>query len=288
MTSYGQGAKDAPGARVFIEIHTVNKKNLEINCYMPREMRRFESLMRSQITQAISSGQVTLHVQTTFHKDAPIRLAAHLPFAKQLQQEYEKIQEHLGLDKEPITLALLARHNELWAVEENQGLLSEVEPILLAALKEALENCLMMKREEGAALKKDLVTRIKTLKELTASIQKIAEKEPARYREKLTELYEKLKIASLDEERILREIALFSEKIDISEEITRLLSHCSQFENLLESHEAVGKTLDFLSQEIQRETNTIASKSQNIEITRHVVTMKTEVSRIREQVMNVE
>lgn len=288
MTSYGQGAFDAPGARVFVEIHTVNKKNLEINCYMPREMRRFESVMRSHITKEISGGQVTVHVQTTFHKDAPIRLAAHLPFAKQLQQEYEKIQDHLGLAKEPVTLSLLARHNELWAIEENQALLGEVEPILIKALQDALANCLNMKKEEGSALKRDLKARLDLLKTLTHEIQTIASSEPDRYREKLTELYEKLKIASTEEDRILKEIAIFSEKIDISEEITRLLSHLSQFEGLLDSQEPIGKTLDFLSQEIQRETNTIASKSQSIDIIRRVVTMKTEVSRIREQVLNVE
>lgn len=288
MTSYGQGAADAPLGRIFIEIHTVNKKNLEINCHMAKEMRRFDPLIRGRVAQVISGGQVTVHMQVTFHKDAPIRLAAHLPFAKQLQEEYQKIAIHLGLKDSDVSLSLLAEHEELWAVEENRALLDEAEPIIIQALEQALGRALSMKKQEGLALKKDLLTRIALIRTLTLEIQELAHDEPSRYRSKLTELYEKLKISSLEEERILKEIALFAEKIDISEEITRLLSHTDQFTILLEGTDPLGKTLDFLSQEIQRETNTIAAKSQNIAITRRVVTMKTEIARIREQVMNVE
>lgn len=286
MTSFGQGTVDVPLGRIFVEIHTVNKKNLEISCFMAKELKRFEQTVRTIVAKAISCGYVTVHVRAVFHKDAPVRLAAHIPFAEQLKREYEKIGEALGL-RETVSLSLLGAHKELFAEEENQLLLDQLEPLLEQATTQALENCRLMKKREGDALRADFQARLQLLQEQTELIQTLAKDEPHHYREKLKSLLERLE-TSLDEERMAREILLFAEKIDISEELTRLLSHFEQASHLLQSEEAVGKTLDFLSQEIQREVNTIASKSQNLAITRAVIVMKTEVARIREQVMNVE
>ncbi len=288
MTSYGQGALDAPEARISIEIHTVNKKNLEINCHMPRELRCFDPLVRTLVSKSISAGQITVHIQATFHREAPVRLLANIPFAKQLQEAYQSIENQLGLEKSPLTIEILSQHPELFIREENSSILTQIEPILRKALEKALDHCQMMKKQEGQALKKDFQMRLTLLKEETALIQKISLTEPSRYREKLQDMYEKLKITPLDEERILREIALLSEKIDTTEEITRLLSHYTQFAKLLESLEPIGKTLEFLSQEMHREINTLSSKSQNITIINSALKMKAELARIREQVMNVE
>lgn len=288
MTSYGQGAAETPEARISIEIQTVNKKSLDISCHLPRQLRRFDPLIRSRLSSVISSGQVNLHLAASFPQDAPVRMAAHLPFARQLKAEYEKIADSLQLDRSEISLALLSQHEELFAVEENQPLLESIEPLILEALEKALRASLQMKEKEGAALQQDFLQRLSLIRKSTDKIALLAKDEPLRYAEKLQELYEKLKFASVEEERVLREIAIYAEKVDISEEITRLYSHLEQFSSLLKSADSIGKTLDFLSQEIHREINTIGSKSQNIEITKETLIMKTEVARIREQVMNVE
>lgn len=288
MTSYGQGIAEAPEARISIEIQTVNKKSLEIACHLPRQLRRFDPLIRNRLSNVILAGQINLHLTASFHQDAPIRMTAHLPFAKQLKVEYEKIADSLQLDRAEISLELLSKHEELFAVEENQLLLENIEPLILQALEKALQASQQMKEREGAALQQDFFQRLAILRIATDKIALLAKDEPLRYREKLQELYEKLKLASVEEERVLREIAIYAEKVDISEEITRLYAHFEQFNSLLKSVEPIGKTLDFLSQELHREINTIGSKSQNIEITRETLRMKTEVARIREQVMNVE
>ena len=288
MTSYGQGVFDAPEARITIEIHTVNKKNLEINCHMPRELRYFETMVRALILKSITSGQIMVHIQVAFHQEALIQLSVNIPFVKQLQQAYQQIEIELGLKKKPITLEILSQYPELFIREENSSILIKIEPALREALQKALNQCLLMKKEEGLALKKDFEMRLEVLKEETILVQKISSTEPARYREKLEDLYAKLMITPFEEDRILREIALLSEKIDITEELTRLFSHYNQFSDLLESSEPVGKALDFLSQEIHREINTLSSKSHNLMIIKAVLKMKTELARIREQVLNVE
>lgn len=282
MTAYSRAmSSEVEGQKWTVEIHSVNRKTLDLNLYLPRELLFLDVEIRKLIQESLQRGQV--NVRVTLEKE---RQSAALPLMKKMKSGWEKTAKELGYAKETITLPfLLAQIDQTSSGEMG----TKVQNELKKAVSNALTCLVKMKEVEGKALAADLLKRIKTLKDNVQTMEKLGTKAPEIYREKLLLRLKEILEEPLEDERILREVALFAEKADITEEITRLKSHLSQFADLLKSKgESIGRTLDFLIQEILREINTVSSKSAELSLTQVAISSKAELEKIREQVQNIE
>jgi uncharacterized protein (TIGR00255 family) len=210
--------------------------------------------------------------------------------AKAYVKEFKRLAKELKLTNSEVTLDLLLRAPGVMQAGEDDTEAEDYWPDLQKALQQALAEMLKMREREGKSLEKDLVSRMKEMKQAVQRIAKRAPEVQVRYRE---QLQQRIKSAGLDmpqveDERLIKEVVYFADRSDITEELTRLQSHFGQFDASLKSKEPVGRTLDFLSQEMNREVNTIGSKANDAEIAREVVTIKAELERFREQVQNIE
>ncbi len=287
MTGFGRGVVDAPLGRLIAEIQSVNRKHFEVAVHLPRELSRFENEIRKWVAESISRGFVTVRMQFIPSKEALQDLLPDLEILKALKSGWEKLSSQLGLDPQKIDLPFIAGY--VPAAQKNDLLQDQDLPLLEQCVNTALQGLLNMKKQEGKALSKDVQGRLDAIKKMVSSIGEFSPDATGKMRQKLLD-----KIAAVlpkneeMDERIVREVALFAEKVDIAEELIRLQSHFSQFEECLRSKGAVGRKMEFVVQEIGREINTIGSKSCEAKISYLVVEMKSELEKIREQIQNIE
>ncbi|MBR1998172.1 MAG: YicC family protein [Akkermansia sp.] len=288
MTGFGAACAPLHNATLRVEIGGVNRKQTEISVSLPRAWAELESQVRELVAGAVSRGRVnvTISLQTSASGGGIISVNKNKLAA--LQACMAEVANTLQHPVEP-TLDALVRLGII--AEESEGDIPPETAWVAAepAIKEALQAFLSLRAEEGANLRADLLGRINTLREYREQLIARASGVPTRYREQLMKRLEESGLPlPADDERIIKEIALFADRCDVSEETTRLLSHLDQFEKICDKQEAVGRTLDFLCQEIFRELNTTGSKANDAELAQLVVTAKTELEKIREQVQNVE
>ena len=289
MTGYGRGEAARNGVKLTVEISTVNRKQAELSLYLPRELDALESRARDEINARISRGRIVARVglSATNGDGSGVKLDADL--AKRYAREYRKLAKELKL-KDDLGIDTILRAPGVLK-QTDEGL--DVESLwstLRKAVRDALGELLTMRTCEGGNLKKDLQQRIGTMQKAVKKISKLAPSTVKRHRD---QLHERLAAAGLelgkgDDERLLKEVAMFADRIDITEELTRLESHFGQFADSTKAKGPVGRTLDFLSQEMNREINTIGSKANDASVSRLVVTLKSELEKFREQVQNVE
>jgi uncharacterized protein (TIGR00255 family) len=289
MTGYGRGESSLAGLKITVEISSVNRKQAEIALSLPRELEALESRVRDDINQSVSRGRVTCRVGLESGSGGSSSVRLNVELAKSLSSQLASLAQELKLSN-GVTLDHLLR---VPGVIETSSVVSDAEaawPELQKALKAALRELVAMREREGAHLEKDLRGRIDALKGAVAKVEKQAPEVLKRYREQLRERVAAagLPLPPEDDERLLKEIVYYSDRSDISEELARIKSHFAQFDEIAKSSEAVGRTLDFLSQEMNREINTIGSKANDSLISREVVVLKTELEKFREQAMNVE
>lgn len=290
MTAYGRASVNTKVGHFIVEIQSVNRKFLEINVFLPRELDQFDIELKKWLMPHLARGQVTVKVNVTFEGAVPFIVKPNLPLARQLKNAWDKIAGELQLDVDEFRLSLLAKTEGLLSYEENHEEEENYREALKSTLEIALKGFLQMKIQEGAVLQADISSRLDKIRQL---IQIVEQKSPfatRKYREKLVARLDELMPGHVEnEERILREVALFAEKIDITEELTRFNCHLVHFEELIHSQViSVGKTIEFVLQELNREINTISSKSSDLEIARAVIDVKSELERIREQIQNIE
>ncbi len=293
MTAYGRGASQFRYGRFVAEIQSVNRRYLEINIALPRLFMRFEMDIRKWVTARVGRGKVHISISWKGESHEPLSITPNIALAKGIKRAWEELAKEVEVASN-IDLKLLAQEKDLLVYEEELQEETVFHQALEMSLNEALDHLFAMKQQEGCSLAQDLKERIKILEELIEAIESHSGDAVEKYRQKLNKRLEALFSESFeDEERLLREIALFAERIDITEEIVRFKSHLKQFTDLLEAplafeSETRGKTLDFLIQELNREINTIASKAAGKEISGWVITAKSELEKIREQVQNIE
>lgn len=290
MTAYGRASLNTKVGHFVVEIQSVNRKFLEVNVFLPRELNQFDIELKKWLMPYLARGQVSVKVNVTFEGAVPFIVRPNLPLARQLRDAWDEIAKELNFDGHGFHLSLLESADGLLSYEENLAEEENYREALKQTLEVALEGFLQMKAQEGALLQVDIVQRLENIRK---SLQIIEHKKPfatKKYREKLVARLEEIVPGHIEnEERILREIALFAEKIDITEELTRFNCHLSHFDELIHSDAlSVGKTIEFVLQELNREINTIGSKSSDLDIARAVIDIKSELERIREQIQNIE
>ena len=290
MTGYGRGECGRDGFKVTVELSSVNRKQTEISVNLPRELEALEAPIRDLINRHVARGRLTVRVSLhTSESKSSARMHINLALAQAYTRELEKLAKQLKLAG-PVTLDQLLRAPGVFQTDEELADAEDLRPAVEKALKQALAALVKMRSREGAHLASDLGARIKIMQQSTGRIAEQAPRSTERYRE---QLLERIKSAGLtapgpDDERLLKEVVFFADRSDISEELTRLQSHFQQFAEGAKSGEPVGRMLDFLAQEMNREINTIGSKANDAIISREVVTLKAELERFREQAQNVE
>jgi len=290
MTGYGRGECSRNGFKVAVELSSVNRKQGEISVVLPRELEVLEAQIRDVLNRAISRGRVTARISLhAADGRASDRVRLNVPLARAYARELGRLSRDLKISG-PITLDLLARAPGVFETGEEMAEAEDFWPAVETALQKALATLLKMREREGSHLARDLAARITTVRKSTALVQKQAPLVQKRYREQLLQRVQNagLEAPAPDDERLLKEIVYFADRSDISEELTRLQSHFQQFDDCLNASEPVGRTLDFLAQEMNREINTVGSKANDSLISRAVVTLKTELEKFREQAQNVE
>lgn len=289
MTGYGRGVASARGVRVEVELSSVNRKQMDISLSLPRSLNVLEPRIEEAIGRSLSRGRVTGEVWVRLSSAARQRgVCVDEDLAKVFVREIRGAARRLGL-KDDLGGSLLLSLPDVVRVEHPDEDAEAIWPLVEKALRQALAELSAMRAREGRALQKDVEKRLAFLERKLAGVRKHAPATVERYREKLlTRLREAGLGVNTGDERVLKELALFADKCDISEEVTRLDSHIRQARKLMQSAEPVGRSLDFLAQEMFREINTTGSKANDGAIAADVVAMKAELERIREQVQNIE
>lgn len=288
MTGYGRSENIIDGRHIIFEIKSVNHKFFECNARLPRSCMFLEDKLKTLVQGKISRGKVDVFLQLETLESTDTEVLVNHSLASAYVKALRELKEEYSLPDE-VSLSLLARCPDLLSVRKAQ----EDEDALWAAVAEvaeaAIESFLEMRKSEGVRLQKDILEKAGHLEALVDEVEKITPETVAEYRERLqTKIEEMLGANHFDEQRVLTEVAVFADKVAVDEETVRLRSHIRQLRQLSESEEPVGRKIDFLVQEMNREANTIGSKSVNSKIAYLVVDMKSEIEKIREQIQNVE
>jgi uncharacterized protein (TIGR00255 family) len=290
MTGYGHGESVSAGVRVDVDLSSVNRKQFDFRLNLPKPLAFLESLLMEIVHESISRGQVngSVNVTVSEHKrQQGAKVDMHL--ARAFVKELRKIGGELKL-KDDLGVSMLTTLPEVVQYHYVEQDVTLIRPVCEKALRQALAALVAMREREGAAIVRDLSARLAKLSVMRQRIARLAPTVGPRYRKGVLDRLKRAGIpVNPDDAAILKEIALMAERADISEEITRLESHHKQAAKMLgQNREPVGRSLDFLAQEMFREINTIGSKANDLEISRQVIEFKTELERFREQVQNVE
>ncbi len=276
------------GKTIIVEIKSVNHRYYEFSSRVPRSCGYLDEKLKSFIQGKVSRGKVEVGVSVQSDGASDEKIEVNSEVAKGYITALRSANEELGLEDD-LTLSRIMRLPDIFDVkkieEDEETVWNEVKSVA----EKALERFIAMREAEGAKMRDDILSRLDYITELVEKIEKKSPETTEKYRKKLFDkISEVLKDTNVDEQRILTEAAIFSEKTAVDEETVRLRSHINQCREMLSMNEAVGRKLDFLIQEFNREANTIGSKCQDIEITKVVVDLKSEIEKIREQVQNIE
>jgi uncharacterized protein (TIGR00255 family) len=288
MTGYGRGEVDHNGAKFSVELNSVNRKQSDIVVNLPRDLAELEPRIRQVINEKISRGRTNVVIAMHNGADGPRTLALDTALARSYHEAMRALQKELSAPGE-ITIGTILQAPGVMRFPEENVVASKVWPEVERALNNALAELIKMREREGKHLAKDLIRRLKTLRKELKEVRALYPNVVKRYRDAMLDRINKSGLTiPTNDERLLKEISIFADRSDISEEITRLESHLAQFAHHLRKNEPVGRTLEFITQEIFRELNTLGAKSNDAAISQHVVTCKAELEKIREQIQNLE
>lgn len=289
MTGFGRGENSDDLHNFTVEIKTLNHRYNDIIVKMPKHISYFEESVKKIIKEKINRGRVEVFISLEYINQSVIDIKVDLPLAKSYKQAIESIAGELNID-EKVSLDQIVRIPDVIKAEKREEDEDEIWICLKSALEEAIDKMMIMRSEEGKELAKDITMKSANITEMVKEIEKRAPLVVLEYKEKLKARVEELleKEYKVDDSKLANEVAFFADKSNINEEIVRLYSHINQIISSLQMEEPVGRKLDFLVQEMNREINTIGSKASDLEITKLVVDVKSEIEKIREQIQNVE
>ncbi len=288
MTGYGRGEVDHNGAKFSVELNSVNRKQSDIVINLPRDLNELEPRIRQTINEKISRGRTSVVVALHNGEKSTRTLALDTALARSYHEAMRALQKELSAPGE-ITIGTILQAPGVMRLPEENIDATKAWPAVERALNTALAELIKMRESEGKHLAKDLIHRLKTVRAELKQIRALYPDVVKKYREAMLERINKTGLnIPIDDERLVKEISFFADRSDISEELTRLESHLAQFAHHLRKNEPVGRTLEFITQEIFRELNTLGAKSNDAVISQHVVTCKAELEKIREQIQNLE
>ncbi len=288
MTGYGRSEMTVGGRHIIFEIKSVNHKYFEFNSRISRGYLFLEDKLKAYLQGKLSRGKVDVFLQIETLEDADAQVQVNHSLAAGYYAALRELRERYSLPDEP-TLALLTRYGDIFSVHRAPENEEEIWQAVQQAAEPAVESFLRMREAEGARLREDILSKAQRILELVGQVEQETPQTVKEYQERLeAKIQELLGDAHFDEQRVLTEVAVFADKVAVDEETVRLRSHFQQLEKLIDSQEPVGRKIDFLVQEMNREANTIGSKSVNSRIAYLVVDIKSEIEKIREQVQNVE
>ena len=288
MTGFGAGDAETADFKVHIEVKAVNQRFLETNYHMPYSMNMFENQLTKKIKEYASRGKLDINIRFQDLRDKAVTVKVDKGLVAAYGQALQEISSQLELSA-PVTAAQIASYPDVLKLNEENADLEAVQPVLMQAMEQALESFVAMREAEGQNIQRDLLDRIGTLENFVGELEKLAPEIVAAYRQRLENLLrEYLAKEDIEESRIIQEVALFTDKVNYTEETVRLRSHFDQFRQIITAGEPVGRKLDFLIQEMNREINTVASKANSAGAAQFVVDVKSEIEKIREQIQNIE
>lgn len=288
MTGFGAGDAETADFKVHIEVKAVNQRFLETNYHMPYSMNMFENQLTKKIKEYASRGKLDINIRFQDLRDKAVTVKVDKGLVAAYGQALQEISSQLELSA-PVTAAQIASYPDVLKLNEENADLEAAQPVLMQAMEQALESFVAMREAEGQNIQRDLLARIDTLENFVGELEKLAPEIVAAYRQRLENLLrEYLAKEDIEESRIIQEVSLFTDKVNYTEETVRLRSHFDQFRQIITAGEPVGRKLDFLIQEMNREINTVASKANSAGAAQFVVDVKSEIEKIREQIQNIE
>lgn len=288
MTGFGRAVEEIDGYVITVEIKSVNHRYFDFSSRIPRQYGFLDDKLKSYINSKVSRGKVECYVsvEALDTEDAAVVInktlaSAYVKALKELSEEYSL--------KEDFGTAFVSRLPDVFVLKKADEDEEKIWQLVKSVTDEAIEKFIQMRAVEGAKMKEDVASRAEYILDCVSFIEEKSPQTVKEYNDKLVErVHEIIGDVSLDEQRIIQEVAIYADKVAVAEETVRLRSHIAQLKTFLESEEPIGRKMDFLVQEINRETNTIGSKANDVDIARKVVDIKAEVEKIREQIQNIE
>lgn len=288
MTGYGRFEGNIDGINIVFEIKSVNHRFIELQCRTSRGYGFIEETIKNVVSKYVSRGKVDVFVLIDNDNSPETEITINHSIAAGYVQALNELRDEYGL-KDDISVSSVARYNDIFTVHKSPESEEKICEITRQAAENALESFVSMREREGEKLRNDVLGRCDTI---IGIVEEIEERSPQLVEEYRTKLYERLKEVlenvSIDPQRLITEAAIFADKTAVDEETVRLKSHIDQLKNMLSSDKAIGRKIDFIVQEMNREANTIGSKICNAEIAHKVVDIKSEIEKIREQIQNIE
>ena len=288
MTGYGRAVETVNGREFTVEIRSVNNRYLDCTVKLPRSFSFAEEAVKAAVKAAVSRGKVDVYISVRSETEADVQVTLNKPVLEGYLAAMRQMVADYGV-KDDISVSTLSRMSDVFVVDKPKADEDQLKADLLSVVDKALLAYDAMRVTEGLALENDLRSRANTILELVAQVEELNPKTVSDYRKRLEEkMREVLENKSIDESRILTEAAIFADKVAVDEETVRLRSHLEQMDEMLRGNGGIGRKLDFLLQEMNREANTTGSKCTDVKVARIVVDIKAELEKIREQTQNIE
>lgn len=288
MTGFGRCEVSEGDRKITVEMKSVNHRYLDVSMKMPKKLNFFDSSIRTILKQYIQRGKVDIYISYEDLSEGNAALSYHPGIAAQYVEYFRQMEEQFGL-KNDIQVSVLARCPEVLVMEEQQEDEKEIWHLLEQAVQGACEKFVETRVREGETLKEDLMRKLDEILETVAFVEKRFPQILSEYRQKLeAKIRELLADAQIDENRIATEVTIFADKICVDEEMVRLKSHVEAMKAALETGGSIGRKLDFIAQEMNREANTTLSKANDLEVSSRAIDLKTVIEKVREQIQNIE
>lgn len=288
MTGFGRAEATVGGKLITVELKSVNHRYFEFSCRTSRGYAFLEEKLKSYLSTRISRGKVDMFVSITSVEDSDVEVVVNHSLASAYTKAFSELSDTYKVEND-LTASILSRIPDVLTVHKVQEDENEIFDLVLPVVSEAVDKFVAMREVEGKRLADDVMSRAKTILDIVSLIE---ERSPETVKEYEMRLYnrisELLESTTIDQQRILTEAAIFADKVAVAEETVRLRSHFDQMDSIMKSNEAVGRKLDFIMQEMNREANTIGSKVTDAELAHRVVDIKAELEKIREQIQNIE
>ena len=289
MTGYGRSEKEKDGQKVYVEIKAVNHRYCDIVLKVPKKMAMFEEMIKTHIKDRVQRGRIEVYMTFDEKKGDDYSVKPNFPVLDQYMSALTEIKEKYDIQRSP-DLSLLTRFQDVFNLEFKELDEETIASLIKMALEEAMASVIQMRATEGEKLFEDIKFRIQEVKDILKALELRAPEIIVAHKNKMKARISELldDEVTLDEIRLAQEVAYFSDKTNITEELVRLGSHLDQLDQIFDEEKAIGRKLDFLLQEINREINTIGSKSPDVDISNFVIELKSAFEKIREQIQNIE